>query len=154
MTSTTSGILRVGEGVASGFRDGEPTSPVAELTALAGTGDLWTTVGDLVRYAQAARSGELVSEQGWLTMSQPHMVLGARGSGQDPIEASAYGYGTYIGSISSQPAWFHSGDNPGFRSFLAWMPDADVTLAVLGNDESLDFDGLVPSILRAVGEKS
>jgi hypothetical protein len=34
------------------------------------------------------------------------------------------------------------------------MPDADVTLAVLGNDESLDFDGLVPSILRAVGEKS
>lgn len=150
MTSTTSGRTRRGDGVAGGHRDGESSPLVAELAAFPGTGDLWTTVGDLVRYAEAVSSGGLLADRSWRAMSEPHMALDQGDGSQDPIDASGYGYGTYIGTVAGQRAWFHLGDNPGFRSFLAWLPDADVVLALLCNEESVILDDVVPNLLRAI----
>jgi CubicO group peptidase (beta-lactamase class C family) len=150
MTSTTSGVARKGEGVAGGHSGGEQTPLVVELTALPGTGDLWTTVSDLVRYAEAVSSGALLSDSSWRAMSEPLVPLTEDHKNQDPIDAFAYGYGTYVGTVAGQRAWFHLGDNPGFRSFLGWLPDADVVIALLCNEESVVLDDVVPTILRAI----
>ena len=42
-----------------------------------------------------------------------------------------YGYGLYIGD----DIVLHTGDVPGFRSLLAWLPD-NRTAAILCNDEA------------------
>ena len=47
-------------------------------------------------------------------------------------------------------ARFHTGDNPGYQSFLAWLPAFDVTVAVLCNDEESDIDRLLRQLLPAV----
>ena len=36
-------------------------------------------------------------------------------------------------------ASFHPGDNPGYQSLHAWLPDTDISLAVLSNDEGTDL---------------
>ncbi len=153
MTASSSGLAPGRSGVAMGHRDGEPIPPVAGLTALPGTGDLWTTVGDLVRFAEAVADGELLSASSLESMRRPHATIRQPASDGETISASAYGYGLFIGSIAGQPAWFHPGDNPGYRSFLAWIPEAELTLAVLSNDESLVLDELVPGLLIAGGQR-
>ena len=56
MTATTSGLFPE-SGHAQGIADGRPVGPSPGLTALPGTGDLWTTAGDLLRYADAVSTG-------------------------------------------------------------------------------------------------
>ena len=147
MTSSSSGVAPDCSRVAAGHRGGEPTPLVAGLTALVGTGDLWTTVGDLTRYAEAVSGGELLSRRSLELMRHPHAKIPQLPTGGETISAPAYGYGLFIGSIAGQPAWFHPGDNPGYRSFLAWLPESDTTLAVLSNEESLVLDDVVPLLL-------
>jgi CubicO group peptidase (beta-lactamase class C family) len=147
MTATSSGLAPDRSCVAMGHRGGEPTPLVAGLTALVGTGDLWTTAGDLVRYAEAVSGGELLSATSWELMRRPHAKIHRLPADGETILASAYGYGLFIGSIAGQPAWFHPGDNPGYRSFLAWLPETDMTLAVLSNEESLVLDDVIPRLM-------
>jgi CubicO group peptidase (beta-lactamase class C family) len=148
MTSTTSGVAPEPRRAANGHRDGRPVPLVAGLTALPGTGDVWTTVGDLLLYADAVHDGELMSERSWRGMRRPRVAI------EDPTDrhalwASAYGYGTYVGTIAGRPAFFHPGDNPGFRSLLAWLPQTDVTIAVLSNDESVVLDDIAVRLAGA-----
>jgi CubicO group peptidase (beta-lactamase class C family) len=147
MTASSSGVAPDPSGVAMGHRDGEPTPLVAGLTALPGTGDLWTTVADLVRYAEAVSAGELLSARSLESMRRPHATIQQPAAPGETILAAAYGHGLFIGSIAGQPAWFHPGDNPGYRSFLAWIPGTEITLAVLSNDESIVLDDLVPRLI-------
>ncbi len=39
---------------------------------------------------------------------------------------------------TSEPAWFHSGGDPGYESLLVYFPDLDVAVAVTANAESDD----------------
>jgi CubicO group peptidase (beta-lactamase class C family) len=149
MTATTSGITP-DDGVATGHRDGRPEPLIAGLTALPGTGDVWTTVGDLVRYAEALSDGTLLSERSWRLMSQPHMLIDDPSHPEAPVSVTAYGYGTYIGTLAGEPARFHHGDNPGFRSLLAWVPEAEVTLAVLSNEESVTVEDMARRFARTI----
>ena len=41
----------------------------------------------------------------------------------------------------------HTGDNPGFRSFAAWIPDRAASLVVLANDENPGIETLVRPLL-------
>jgi hypothetical protein len=59
-----------------------------------------------------------------------------------PIGAAApasYGFGISTGQVRSSPALRHNGGIFGFSSSLSYLPGADITVAVLEND---DFDGL------------
>lgn len=147
MTSTTSGLTPSGGGVARGYRDGQPVPSVPGLTALQGTGDLWTTVTDLVRYGTAVSSGALLSKRSWQLMSQPHTIIDEGGSGTGSVVTSASGYGMFLGTIAGQRIQYQPGDNPGFRSLLAWLPEADTTIALLCNDESTVLDDLALGLL-------
>ena len=48
---------------------------------------------------------------------------------------TAYGYGTFLGTVAGRPACFHAGDNPGYKSLLGWLREDDLDLAVLVNDD-------------------
>ncbi len=129
----------------------EPVPLVAELTGMPGTGDVWTTVGDLVRYVGGIRDGELLSGPSWQLMGCPHATIDDTGDAA-AVSVSAYGYGTDMGTIAGSPARFHSGDNPGFRSLLAWLLRTNVAFAVLSNDESVVLEDISLRLARATEE--
>lgn len=91
-----------------------------DLAHLPGTGDIWSTVGDLNRFARGLDPGVL------RRMRMRHAVLP-----EPQLGCAHYGYGLYIGDEMV----LHTGDVPGFRSLLAWLPGGR-TAAVLTNDES------------------
>ena len=104
---------------ASGHHDGVPAKEW-DLTALTGTGDIWSTVGDLNRLAHGLDRAVLQR------MRQPRAALPEPDGG-----LTHYGYGLYLGDGIA----LHKGDVPGFRSVLAFLPDGRAA-AVLSNDET------------------
>lgn len=111
--------------------DGAPV-PSFELDVVGmGAGDVWSTTGDLVRWIDGLRSGELLDER----------HLGLMLSEQSPTGRDAhldgYGYGWFVGTIAGR-AWFHhSGDNAGFRAFDGCLPATDHRIVILSNSETI-----------------
>jgi hypothetical protein len=64
-------------------------------------------------------------------------------TGSAAIEHNAaftgYGYAWRTGTMSGRRAFCHAGDNPGYLALNAWLPDEQIMLAVLSNDESTDI---------------
>jgi hypothetical protein len=58
------------------------------------------------------------------------------------------GYGWFVGTAAGRRSYFHPVDNPGYLAFNAWLPDHDIRLAVLVNDETTDLDELLGELLR------
>lgn len=70
------------------------------------------------------------------------------------IRAHSYGYGLFIGTIAGAHRVLHPGDNPGYVSFNAWLPDTDTTITVLSNDETTSIDQLGgEDVVAAVGRQ-
>jgi len=131
--------------VALGHRDGELLPLVEGFTHLPGTGDLWTTAGDLVRLSQALRAGVLLGERGAERLWTPYAVVpGAPAGG--PVVPQAYGFGTFLGTVKGRQARINPGDNPGYQSLLAHLPDEDLDVVVLANDEVPGVDAALGSL--------
>ena len=139
---TTSGQFPVGDAdVAVGHRHGELVGVHEGFARLPGTGDLWTTVGDLVRLNQALRSGCVLRPDLASQLWTPHAQIPRTGAaGDGPMVVEAYGYGTFLGHLAGQPAHVNPGDNPGYQSLLAYLPERDVDLAVLANEDAPSVD--------------
>lgn len=137
MTATTSGRFPVGApDVAVGRRDGRVLEVHPGFTALPGNGDLWTTTTDLLRYSRALRSGLLLDAGAAAQLWHRSATLDPPDPTDRPAAASAYGFGTFLGRVLGQDAWFVPGDNPGYQSLLAYVPATDTDLVVLSNQES------------------
>jgi CubicO group peptidase (beta-lactamase class C family) len=149
MPVTTSGRFPVGDSdVAEGHRHGDPVELHAVLTAMPGTGDVWTSATDLTAFAQALRTGELLSARALTAMRTPYAPIPENDSAPDDLVVpTAYGYGTFLGTVAGRPAYFHAGDNPGYKSLLAWLPDDDLDLAVLVNDDGLPLEPAIHAAL-------
>jgi CubicO group peptidase (beta-lactamase class C family) len=132
-------------GVATGHRDGESVEPHPGFTALPGTGDLWTTVEDLVALHQALRRGDVVSPASAERFWTPYAVVpGPVTTG--PVVVREYGFGTFLGEVRGRPARIHPGDNPGYQSLLAHLPEDDLTVAVLCDAEAPAVDLALASL--------
>jgi len=142
--STTSGV-RPTDAV-PGHRDGEPVE-AWDLASMIGTGDVWSTAEDFLRYARALADGVLVSPASLALMRTEHAAFPApdRGYG-GRLEVTGYGYGHYLGTFDGRPAALHTGDNPGYKSIVAWLPD-DVTVVGLSNEETVDWESVVTTLL-------
>jgi CubicO group peptidase (beta-lactamase class C family) len=119
MSATTSGRIPGSHALANGV---DP--PLAGLTDLPGTGDLWSTPTDLLRFAAACL------ERRWSRLTTLQAQID---------DETAYGYGVYLGTIDGQPIRYHTGDNPGYRSVLAWLPESGVSFCALCNDDTADM---------------
>ncbi|MGZ5245856.1 MAG: serine hydrolase domain-containing protein, partial [Flavitalea sp.] len=91
-------------------------------------GGIFSTLTDLYHWNVALNSGKIISKKSLEKMNKPnHEDRGA-------------GYGVFIDMIFDHPAIFHSGNHPGFSSFMIYYPEDDINIVVLANRETnLDF---------------
>ncbi len=132
-------------GGARGYRDGERTD-VTMYRRLTGAGDMWSTVDDLARWTAALHADGVMDPKSREAMHAPHVPYA---SADGVIVYEAYGYGFFTGRIVGEEAVFHPGDNPGYRSLLAFFPRRATTAVLLTNDESAPFDDVVRQVAAA-----
>jgi CubicO group peptidase (beta-lactamase class C family) len=148
LRSTSAGDAPGGPGMARGYRSGQPVRSFDLGTASLGAGDVWSTADDLVRWDDALAAGELLTPGLRREMLTAHAPI-PPGQVADPTWiASGYGYGWFVGTAAGRRSYFHPGDNPGYLAFNAWLPDHDIRLAVLVNEETTDLDELLGELLR------
>jgi CubicO group peptidase (beta-lactamase class C family) len=123
---------------AHGSVGGEPVASF-DLKLNVGTGDVWSTTGDLVRWPEALASlaPSAVSR---------HAAVADEENGLTDV---GYGYGWFTASLDGERLVFHPGDNAGFVSLLVWAPDHDLVLAMLAADQ-IDLAPLGLPVLRGL----
>jgi CubicO group peptidase (beta-lactamase class C family) len=144
LTATTSGTAP--RDVATGHYDGTPV-PAWDLSQMTGAGNMWSTADDLVVYAQALATGKLVSEQSLLLMRTPHATLPEPDRTPDGrLEVTGYGYGHYVATFDGRPAYLHTGDNPGYKALVGWLPDG-AGIVGLSNEETIQWENVLTTVL-------
>jgi CubicO group peptidase (beta-lactamase class C family) len=144
LRSTTIGDPPASAAVARGYRDGEPVAPF-DLATMPGTGDVLSTVGDLAQFSAALHHGALLSDSSVQAMCTVQTPLDR--PDPDWARGDGYGYGHFIGALGTEVAYFHPGDNPGFKSFNGWLPAHDAAIAVLLNDEAVDLEPILKQLV-------
>jgi CubicO group peptidase (beta-lactamase class C family) len=138
MRSTRAGARAPGV-EALGYRDGEPVDATG-ISAIPGTGELWTTVGDLTRYAEAFAADELLTASSRELMCTAHTSV--------PVDAGqfgetvGYGYGYWIGTVDGLPMHYHPGDIVGYRSMYVCVSGARASIAILSNQDDADTSAI------------
>jgi len=127
------------EQAAIGYSAGQPT-PVFDLDSLGiGTGDIWSTTGDMARWDAALTAAGLRGADARRAMFTPQAdTADTLPSG----EAVQYGYGWFLAEAQGHQLAFHPGDNSGYHAFNACLPDDEAAVIVLTNDEEIDTDAL------------
>jgi CubicO group peptidase (beta-lactamase class C family) len=144
LTSTASGSRP--RDVVPGHHAGQPVEPW-DLTSMVGSGDMWSTTEDLAVYAHALASGALVSRDSLALMRTRHATFVKPDRSPDGrLEMTGYGYGHYVGTFGGRPAALHTGDNPGYKSLVAWLPDG-IGIVALSNDDSIQWDDVLQRVL-------
>ncbi|MFD7499214.1 serine hydrolase domain-containing protein [Streptomyces sp. NPDC059832] len=134
---------------ARGYRTGRRVDLV-EFAALPGAADVWSTVGDLAAYTAAFNSGAVVTPASREKMITLRTAITDKWGSLGPVVADSYGYGYCLGTVAGRAAFFHPGDNPGYLSFLACLPELDVTVAILANEEDVSVSDILESVLPEV----
>jgi len=100
-------------------------------------GGIWSTTGDMYKWAQAIANKKILSAESWRAMLTPHL--------------EKYGYGVFIDSLFGKLSISHGGGIPGFIAYLNYYPAEDVTIILLNNegwfDESLSGVNAVVSAI-------
>jgi D-alanyl-D-alanine carboxypeptidase len=109
--------------VSAGYADAEYLS----LTHFHAAGGLTSTVNDLARWVTALRGGTLISAETLRRMWTPYTLADGR--------SARYGYGWWLGTCLGRPAAEHYGSLPGCSNYLLALPDDDLLVIVLSNDE-------------------
>jgi CubicO group peptidase (beta-lactamase class C family) len=97
------------------------------MTVPLGGGSLLSTVDDLWRWNDGLFNGDLLKE--------PSLARMTTGFTLNNGESTGYGYGLHVGSWQGEPEIRHGGAIPGFRSISIWLPESEVFVAVLSNDQ-------------------
>jgi CubicO group peptidase (beta-lactamase class C family) len=135
LRSTSAGDPPGGPRMAFGYNAGQPV-PSFDMDTNTGTGNIWSTVDDLIRWDSALAAGDLLSARHRDSMLTVHATLSPdQMDTETQLRARGYGYGWAIGTVAGHRMFFHPGDNPGYLAFNGWLPDDDVQIALLANDE-------------------
>jgi D-alanyl-D-alanine carboxypeptidase len=123
--------------------DGSPFMPFTSVvTAAGGAGGLASNSSDLARWARALYAGGVLSPAsvdalvGDITRTEPYKPR------------VPYGLGVQRLAIDGAPSLGHSGRLLGFRSAMRWLPDEEITIAVLTNQSRTDPGIFVRALLK------
>lgn len=105
-------------------------------------GSICSTVLDLLSWRHALFSGRVVSNASLEKMTTPAKL--------NDGSATGYGYGLGMGKLEGHRRIGHGGGINGFITQLAYYPDDDVTIAVLGNMGQAPSDRVAGLIARVV----
>ena len=109
-----------------------------------GAGDVWSTTADMVTWMDVLRAGGLLHEP-WRTL----MLTERATTGMDDERSRGYGYGWFVGAYEGEPWFQHSGDNAGYKSFAACLPETDRRLVILANTDAMDVASML-EVMRAL----
>jgi CubicO group peptidase (beta-lactamase class C family) len=82
-------------------------------------GAIYSTTGDLFKWAKAIASEKILSPQSWKMAFTPRI--------------NEYGYGWKIGNLFGKNYVRHDGGYPGFMSDFIYYPNEDITIILLNN---------------------
>jgi CubicO group peptidase (beta-lactamase class C family) len=133
--------------VARGYGEGKPLDSFELDVVGTGAGDVSSTAIDLARWIRALGSGPMLQEASRRTMFTSHASVGDDRT-FSLISDIHYGYGVFIGRTQGVPVIYHTGDNAGFKAMSVWLPENDLTVAILSNEESTDLESVVSRVLR------
>lgn len=146
LTRTTAG--EAGRtGTAHGYKFGEPVAPWP-LHTMPGTGDIWSTARDVARFLTALHGGELLPKAVQPRLHDMSVAQGQAGDRTARIVTDRYGLGHFCGTMDGHFAYLHPGDNPGYQSLAAWLPDTRIVVVALSNDEAEDIEQSVADLVR------
>jgi CubicO group peptidase (beta-lactamase class C family) len=89
-----------------------------------GSGGLYSTVEDLLRFESALRAGKILAPGTVERMTTAHAPI---------AEGRAYGYGWFVEESPRGRLVYHGGDIAGYKAHLARYADQGVVFAALGN---------------------
>ncbi|ROP52225.1 serine hydrolase [Streptomyces sp. PanSC9] len=125
--------------------------PLEDLGRMAPAGQLWSTTGDLARFAAFLARGDdrVLSAESVLEMRTP----AAPAEAADVLEGTGYGLGMQIQRRDGRLLVGHSGSLPGFLANLTIGVEDDVAAVVLANCTSGPLLGAVGAdLVRIVAE--
>lgn len=96
----------------------------------AAAGGLVSTADDLLRWMRALATDRAVGQKGFAQMIAAPDGL--------PADSERYGLGMYLWTVRGRPMVGHTGQINGFASILAYLPEQDITIVALANDDSFD----------------
>lgn len=110
-------------------------------------GNLYSSVEDLYKWAQALSTEKLVPQAVLDKMFAPHVKVGYG----TPYN---YGYGWMIGYEGNRPITMHTGALEGFTSIITIYPEEEIVIIVLTNQENKDVGTLHTLISKIIfGDK-
>jgi CubicO group peptidase (beta-lactamase class C family) len=146
--TTTARPDGTGTSTARGHRDGEPLP--GGLPPRPGV-RVWSTAGDLARWTRALHTGDLLGWESRAVLTAPLAPTGEERVLGRSFFGPHYGYGLYVGTVGNHRAYFHPGQNPGYLTFAAWLPEHHAAVVVLADDESADLHGVIRQALAEAG---
>jgi D-alanyl-D-alanine carboxypeptidase len=108
-------------------------------------GALLSTVDDLARWNAAVAAGKVVDRKLIDKAWTPYRLADG--------ESTGYGYGWRMASLAGERVIQHGGTIHGYATHALWLPEHEVYVAVLANDQTVDPDfvsGLLA--LEAIGK--
>lgn len=137
-------------GRAAAYSGARHEERLAARTTRYGDGGLFVSATDLVRWAEALRTGAGLPRG----VVQRTRELGRLADGSRVEYAFGLGHSVREG----REVWSHSGSSPGARSYLAFYPDHALSVVAVANtSEGVDpgqFAGEIASLLLGPGEAS
>jgi D-alanyl-D-alanine carboxypeptidase len=122
--------------------DGTPIVPfTAVITAAAGAGGYASDARDIARWARALYGSRLLAPETVARMVDDTAT--ATYKARVP-----YGLGVQLIDIDGNRTLGHSGRLLGFRSAVRYLPDADISIAVLTNQSRVDPGPILRSLLK------
>jgi D-alanyl-D-alanine carboxypeptidase len=101
-------------------------------SAPAAAGALVSTLDDLHDWLRALASGRIISDASFRQMITPGAQLPGGST------RHRYGLGIYIWRVRDNAMVGHTGQINGFAAFAGYLPQHDITLVALANDENFD----------------
>ena len=135
--------------LAHGYKSEESSSismpGLLDNSVLFGTGDIVSTAKDLVFGMQLFQSGAILSQT---RIDQFQEVFNP-----DKPDPPYWGYGWLIASIQGAKSIEHTSRIGGFSGYLVYLPNNNITMAILCNDESMDMEALGIQLIAIALEK-
>ncbi len=112
--------------------------PQAALQSAGWTGGgLESQVSDVIKLLPGIVDGGLLTDDSLSEMA-------------DPAFETDYGLGVNVGALGGQPAWFHGGGVPGFRTAHAYFPDSGVSIGLVSNSTRADVWAYVEKAAKLI----
>ena len=108
------------------------TSWISNVHA-SGAGAMFSTAGDLLKWEDALFAGGVLSTASTRAMFTDY--------------GHHFGYGFVADTVAGHPAWWHNGHGPGFGAVIYRVPDLDLTVMVLSNDDEARVEPLAKGLI-------